>query len=321
MLKDSELRNTDCIAEFERVTKSYGDIRALNNITFSVRQGEIFGYIGPNGAGKTTTIKILVGLIKNFGGLARVASGDSGAHSDRALGYLPQHAAFQEWRTVDHSLTTLGRLSGMSAQEVRKRIPEVLDLLGIADIRNRKIVHLSGGTIQKVGMAQAILHGPDFLVLDEPMAGLDPASRYQFKKVFRQLSKDGTTILFSSHILSDVQDVANRIGIVSHGTLIHEGTLEELRHRLVVPKDIDVMLSRDSGRWKELESVPGVASVELIEKGRMTVHLTQDADIDASIDGLVRELLDGGSKIRSIYPVNPNLEQLYVQFVTGGASA
>lgn len=319
-MRDSGLGSDNRVAVLERVTKSYGSFRALNGISFSVKEGEVFGYIGPNGAGKTTTIKILVGLIRDFDGTAVIASDGSVVHSDRALGYLPQHAAFQEWRTVDHALTTLGRLSGMSVREVEKRIPEVLEILGITDTRKRKIIHLSGGTIQKVGMAQAILHDPDFLVLDEPMAGLDPASRYQFKNVFRQLANGGTTILFSSHILSDVQDVANRIGIINHGTLIHEGTLEELRNRMKVPKNVDVVFSKDAGNWDELKSIQGVISVHLVEKGRIVVHLAEDADVDALIDALIRRLVEGGSKIRSIYPVNPNLEQLYVQFVSGGAS-
>ena len=311
-------RSGNRIAGLDKVTKSYGTYRVLNEISFSVRAGEIFGFIGPNGAGKTTTIKILVGLIKDFGGVASIGSGPSNM---RALGYLPQFAAFQEWRTVDQALTTFGRLSGMSVHEVKRRIPEVLDLLGIKDTRNRKITLLSGGTIQKVGMAQAILHDPDFLVLDEPMAGLDPASRYQFKYVFRQLSKDGTTILFSSHILSDVQDVADRIGIINHGTLVHEGTLDELRDKMKVPKDIDIVLSKDSGSLQELKSVQGVTGIEPAAEGRMVVHLDANADIDASVDRLVRELVDGDSKIRSIYPVSPNLEQLYVQFISGGVWA
>ena len=320
-MRNGEPGNSNRIAGLDGVSKSYGDFRVLKDVTLSVKKGEIFGYIGPNGAGKTTTIKILVGLIKDFDGSATIGSGGPGARTDRALGYLPQHAAFQEWRTVDQALTTLGRLSGMSVKEVQKRIPEVLGLLGILDTRKRKIVNLSGGTIQKVGMAQAILHDPEFLVLDEPMAGLDTASRYQFKYVFRQLSKSGTTILFSSHILSDVQDIANRIGILSHGTLMHEGTLDELREKMNVPKDIDITLSKDSGRQKELESIRGVTRIDLVEKGRMIAHLAADADIDASVDLLVRRLIDGGSKIRSIYPVSPNLEQLYVQFVSGSVSA
>jgi len=319
-VRNVERRDEGYIASLDKVSKSYGPIKALNEVSFGVKKGEIFGYIGPNGAGKTTTIKILVGLIKNHEGTVRIGSGQSGGFNGKALGYLPQHAAFQEWRTVDHALTTFGRLSGMSVKDTERRIPEVLDLLGIPETRDRKVVHLSGGTIQKVGLAQAILHEPEFLVLDEPMAGLDPASRYQFKEVFKKLSRSGTTILFSSHILSDVQDIASRMGIISRGTLMHAGTLDELKQTLWVPKDIDIMLSHDSGSAKDLEGVQGVKSIELFERGRMIVHLESGADVDASVDALMRKLLEGGSRIRFIYPVNPNLEQLYVRFVTEGAS-
>jgi ABC-2 type transport system ATP-binding protein len=315
-VKKAGLVGDGYIAALDGVSKSFGTVRAVNDISFGVKKGEIFGYIGPNGAGKTTTIKILVGLIKDHEGTVRIGSGMSGAFDGKALGYLPQHAAFQEWRTVDQALTTFGRLSGMSVKDTERRIPEVLGLLGIPETMDRKVVHLSGGTIQKVGMAQAILHEPEFLVLDEPMAGLDPASRYQFKEVFRKLSRGGTTILFSSHILSDVQDIASRIGILSHGTLMHAGTLDELKETLKVPKDIDIMLSHDSGGAKDLEGVQGVKSIERFEQGRMIVHLTPEADVDASVDALMRKLLEGGSRIRFIYPVNPNLEQLYVRFVS-----
>ena len=315
-MKKAGLLGDGYIAALDGVSKSFGTVRAVNDISFGVKKGEVFGYIGPNGAGKTTTIKILVGLIRDHKGTVQVGSGKPGGFGGKALGYLPQHAAFQEWRTVDHALTTFGRLSGMSVKDTERRIPEVLNLLGIPETRDRKVVHQSGGTIQKVGMAQAILHEPEFLVLDEPMAGLDPASRYQFKEVFRELSRGGTTILFSSHILSDVQDIASRIGILSHGTLMHAGTLDELKQRLKVPKDIDIMLSRDSGSTKDLEGIQGVKSIERFEQGRMIVHLAPEADVDASVDALMRRLLERGSRIRFIYPVNPNLEQLYVRFVT-----
>jgi ABC-2 type transport system ATP-binding protein len=305
----------------EGVSKSYGTHRAISDISLGVRRGEIFRYTGPNGAGKTTTIKILVGLIKEYEGTMNIGSNRSGGTSERTLGYLPQHAAFQEWRTVGQALTTFGRLSRMTSQDIERRVPQVLDLLGISETRDRKIVHLSGGTIQKVGMAQAILHEPEFLVLDEPMAGLDPASRYQFKNVFRQLAKDGTTILFSSHILSDVQDIASRVGITSRGKLTHVGTLNDLKERLKIPKDVEVILSKDANLWKELEHMEGVKGIDRFESGRFVIHLVPEADLDVSIDRLMRALLDGGSKIRSIYPIIPNLEQLYFQFVTQGEPA
>lgn len=312
----AETADDTIIATLDKVSKSYGPLRAISDISLTVRRGEIFGYIGPNGAGKTTTIKILVGLIKNHEGTVSIGSNGTRDPYARTLGYLPQHAAFQEWRTVSQALTTFGRLSGMTTREIDRRIPQVLELLGLPEMKDRKIVHLSGGTIQKVGMAQAILHEPEFLVLDEPMAGLDPASRYQFKNVFRQLSKDGTTILFSSHILSDVQDIATRIGIIGRGRLMHIGTLGQLKDSLKVPRDVDIILSRDSGRWRELEHVEGVREVDMPEKGMLIVRLTPQADLDVSIDAMIRMLLEGGSKIRSVNPVSPNLEQLYIRFVT-----
>ena len=319
-MQNPELAGHGYIASLDRVTKSYGNLRAITDITLGVRKGEIFGYIGPNGAGKTTTIKILVGLIKDYDGAMAIGSNGTASSRGRALGYLPQYAAFQEWRTVSQALTTFGKLSGMSTLSIKQRMSEVLELLGIPETKNRKIAQLSGGTIQKVGMAQAILHEPEFLVLDEPMAGLDPASRYQFKNVFRQLSREGTTILFSSHILSDVQDIASRIGIISRGRLMHAGTLDELKERLKIPKNIDVMLSKDSGRLKELERIKGVQSIERVEQGRYVVHLTSEADIDIAVDTLIRNLVDGGSKIRFINPVSLDLEDLYMRFVNQGES-
>ena len=189
------------------VSKNYFNFRALDNISFEINEGEIFGYIGPNGAGKTTTMKILVGLISDFQGEVliggyRIPKQKEEVH--KLLGYLPQNVAFQEWRTVNHALTTFGRLSGLTAKQVESRIPEVLDLVSLSDVRHKKISQLSGGMTQKVGLAQALLHEPKLLILDEPLGGLDPLSRHQFKEVILELGKRGTTILFSSHILSDV---------------------------------------------------------------------------------------------------------------------
>ncbi|MCJ7469745.1 ABC transporter ATP-binding protein, partial [Candidatus Bathyarchaeota archaeon] len=204
------------------VSKKYGSLLALDSVSLEIGEGEIFGYIGPNGAGKTTTMKIMVGLVSDFQGEVRIGGYRMPEQKDemhRLLGYLPQNVAFQEWRTVDHALRAFGRLSGLGKREIASRISEVLDILALSDVRNKKISHLSGGMIQKVGLAQALLHNPKLLVLDEPLAGLDPASRYQLKQTIMKLGKDGTTVFFSSHILSDVQDVATRIGILSRGRI------------------------------------------------------------------------------------------------------
>ena len=306
----------------EGVTKRYRDVTALDGVSFDVRKGEIFGYIGPNGAGKTTTIKIMVGLLRDFAG--KVAMDGHAIPADVAavqklLGYLPQKAAFQDWRTVDQALSTFGRLSGMTPADLSKRIPEVLELLGIADTRRRKITQLSGGTVQKVGMAQSILHDPAFLVLDEPMTGLDPEARYQFKELFKRLRAQGTTIFFSSHILSDVQDIANRIGILDRGRLLHEGTFDELRARMKIARDVEIVLSRDSDRGIDPSALVWVTGVERTGPDRMVAHVRPDVDMDDAVDALIDGLKKAGYRLRSIRPLVPDLEELYVRFVEGGA--
>ena len=311
------------VLQLENVKKSYRDVLALDEISFGIRKGEIFGYIGPNGAGKTTTIKIMVGLIKDFSGdvlLDGVRVKADAEAVQRILGYLPQKAAFQDWRTVEQALSTFGRLSGMRREDIAMRIPKVLDLLGIPETRTRKIIHLSGGTMQKVGMAQAILHDPRLLVLDEPMSGLDPASRYQFKEIFKSLRDQGTTIFFSSHILGDVQDIADRIGILDRGRMLHVGTFDELRGHLVVPKDVEVVLS---GEWRKdlpAEVSAMLTALDQLGPNRLLAHVKAEVDLDDAIDALIDSLRRKGYHIRSIHHVVPDLEQLYVQLF-GGARA
>lgn len=300
----------------------YRAFKALDGIDFDVKRGEIFGYIGPNGAGKTTTIKIIVGLMRDFGGEVFVSGRpvrSDGAKVSQLLGYLPQQAAFQEWRTVNHALQTFGRLSGLQGSALESRIKDVLDTIGISEIRHKKINQLSGGTVQKVGLAQAILHKPEILILDEPMAGLDPSSRYKFKNLFRETcKKDGTTVLLSSHILSDLEDVGDRIGILNGGKMMHIGTVEDLRARMIAAKEIELILSKTPSEPPAIESIDGVERVDRIGDNRYSVHLTSGADADDVTDGMLRLLSKSGCRVRSVSPVTPTLEQLYMRLLGGG---
>ena len=306
------------------VSKNYYNFRALSDVSFEIKEGEIFGYIGPNGAGKTTTMKILVGLLSDFQGEVFIG----GYHVPRQngeihnlLGYLPQKVAFQEWRTVNHALKTLGKLSGLADAEVEKRIPEVLDMLSLDDVRHKKISQLSGGMIQKVGLAQALLHDPKLLILDEPLGGLDPLSRYQFKKIILKLGKRGTTILFSSHILSDVQDVADRIGIISRGRIKQIGTLNELKSQLTTQKTVEVLLSYASEKWREFRSVKNVNRVEQTSPGIVLVNLEVGADEDQVVNDLVQSVAKLGIRIRGIKLLSPSLDEIYLNYVQEGESA
>jgi ABC-2 type transport system ATP-binding protein len=310
--------NSDDFVIFKNVSKSFRQFCALDNISFTIKKGEIFGYIGPNGAGKTTTIKILVDLIRDFQGEViidghLVTKEKNVIH--RLLGYLPQNLAFQEWRTVNHALTTFGKLSGLNDKEVEDNISRILDLLALSEVRYKKISQLSGGTIQKVGLAQALLHNPKLLVLDEPLGGLDPLSRHQFKEIVLELRNKGTTILFSSHILSDVQDVADRIGIINRGRIKQVGTLNELKSNLRSQNVVEVLLSFASDKWSEFKSISKVQSVSQPSPGRILVHLEADADKDQVMDSIIQIIARLKIKVQSIRLLSPSLDEIYLNYV------
>ena len=311
---------TEPYIEFDRISKTYKDLLALDNISFKIQKGEIFGYIGPNGAGKTTTIKILVGLIQEFEGNVTIFGKNiSTKRKDlyNIIGYHPQNAGFQEWRTIDHAYKTYGRLSGLTSDHLENRIQEVLELVGLSDKRFKKIIHLSGGMFQKLRLGQALLHNPEILVLDEPLSGLDPASRYQFKKVIKTLAKKGITILFSSHILNDVQDIADKIGILNEGKIMQLGTPEELQDSFQVGNVIEILVAKNSVLCKNLEQLEDIDYVENSKENKQLIYLKPESDIDLIIPQILGKLNEQKCKIRSFRLVKPSLEDVYLNYVRG----
>ncbi|NLF89714.1 ABC transporter ATP-binding protein [Candidatus Bathyarchaeota archaeon] len=301
------------------LTKSFGGFSALSGVSIDIKEGEIFGYIGPNGAGKTTTMKILTGLISSFQGQVTIGGYDLTKNRNeihKLLGYLPQSVAFQEWRTVNHALLTFGKLSGLTETQLNERIPRTLELLGLGDVRYKKISQLSGGMTQKVGLAQALLHEPKLLVLDEPLGGLDPLSRRQFKDIVLGLAAKGTTVLFSSHILSDVQDVANRIGIISHGKIKKIGTLGELKAQFTQQRTIEVLLSGSSDKWQQLSALNGVSGVTQPQQGVVLVNLEKDTQEDQAINDVVAAVAKLGIRVRGVWLLEPSLDQIYFNYIS-----
>jgi ABC-2 type transport system ATP-binding protein len=312
------MTNTNKLIIFDSISKKYRNFFALNNISFEIKEGEIFGYIGPNGAGKTTTIKIIVGLLREFSGKCSIAGysmPDNFHNVQKLIGYLPQDVAFQEWRTVDHALKTFGRLSGIKDDILEQRIKEVLDLLELIEVRNKKIQKLSGGMIQKVGLAQALLHQPEFLILDEPLSGLDPASRYTIKQTLKQLSKNGTTIFFSSHILSDVQDIADKIGILNKGRLLKMGSLDELKSEFFQTEEIEISFSHLAEGWKNLNSLSGINKIQQKEPGKLIVLIEKSVDLDKISHNILKQLIEQDCRIRSFKPIIPNLDDVYLKYI------
>jgi ABC-2 type transport system ATP-binding protein len=264
-------------------------------------------------------MKILVGLISNFQGEVNIGGYAVPKNKDeihKLLGYLPQAVAFQDWHTTNQALKTFGKLSGLTDIQLEERILKILDLVGLGDARHKKISQLSGGMTQKVGLAQALLHEPKLLVLDEPLGGLDPLSRHQFKDIVVHLAKKGTTILFSSHILSDVQDVADRVGIISHGKIKQVGTLTQLKANLIQHKTVEVLLSGTNDNLKQLEKVNGVSTVTEPQPGVVLLNLAVGADEDQAVNDAMKAVVELGIRVRGVWLLEPSLDQIYFNYVS-----
>jgi ABC-2 type transport system ATP-binding protein len=313
----------DTIIKFTDVSKNYKDVLALQKASFQIKEGDIFGYIGPNGAGKTTTLKILVGLISDYTGDVEIKGQNIKGQTDYSslIGYLPQDVGFQEWRTVEHALRTFGLLSGLTKADLDQRIPEVLQIVGLEDAQRRKIKHLSGGMKQKLLLAQALLHNPPILILDEPLSGLDPTSRFQLKNILKRLADTKVTIIFSSHILEDVEGIATTIGIISQGKIVKIGKPQELQEELVIGDAVVVSGEDIADYIASIEKLSIVDKVEPItsDTNRITIRFTSETELN---NGLL-ELMDFFSSNRIIVTnfnhMKPSLEQVYLKYVTEGS--
>ncbi|MGE0871297.1 MAG: ATP-binding cassette domain-containing protein [Kofleriaceae bacterium] len=299
------------------LTKRYYGQAVVSDVSFEIQRGEVFGYIGPNGAGKTTTIKILAGLITKFDGDVTVGGAHVVKERERAhalIGYLPQAAGFQHWRTVESALDTLGALSGVPPQIRARRIPELLERFGLSAARTKKVKELSGGMTQKLGLIQALLHEPELLILDEPLEGLDPPTRSLLKDVIRERQRMGSTILFSSHVLSDVEDVADRVGILNAGKIATSGSIRTLMTAFGSPTEIEVELATipDPLPFDELgQLIPRTPS-------SWRIVVPEGGDADAIIHTILERTLRTGGRVRRIGVAEPDLDDLFAAYINRG---
>jgi ABC-2 type transport system ATP-binding protein len=206
-------------------------VQSLTNFSLSVRQGETFGLLGPNGAGKTTLLKILLGVIRPTSGRAVLLGRPIGDRATKQkVGYLPENPYFYDFLTAWEFLEFVGGLFQIPASKQKQRIPQLLDLVGLAQktAKKKQLRQYSKGMMQRVGMAQALINDPELVFFDEPMSGLDPLGRYQVREIILSLKEQGKTIFFNSHVLTDVEQICDRIAILARGELICVGSLEEI---------------------------------------------------------------------------------------------
>jgi len=204
-------------------------IIAVRNLSLDVNEGEVYGLLGPNGSGKSTTLKVLLGLVTPNQGKATIFGKDSREYRSRAeVGFLPENPYFYKFLSAEETLRFYGKICGLRSKELDARIHELIELVGLQDARHRRVGGFSKGMLQRIGLAQALVQDPKLVVLDEPTAGVDPAGSRQIRDLILDLKKRGKTVLLTSHLLGQVQEVCDRVGIMARGEMVREGSLDEL---------------------------------------------------------------------------------------------
>ena len=217
------------VVEIRGVSRRFGDVMAVDNLTLSLGTGEIMGFLGANGAGKTTTIKMLLGLIRPSSGTVSVLGGDPSDAKVRAkIGYMPEIAYYYPYLNARELLAFYGGLCGMDGKTIRARTDELLSTVGLADAAKRPLKTYSKGMLQRAGIAQALLHDPDLLVLDEPFTGLDPLARIHFRELMHRLREQGKSIFFSSHELGETELLCDKVAIMKAGQAVYQGPVRQL---------------------------------------------------------------------------------------------
>src|SRR6202171_2775716 len=298
--------------EIENLTKDYpfGFLHlkkktSLEGLTMSVQGGEVFGFLGPNGAGKSTTIKLLVGLIFPTAGTARILGrpiSDISMHAD--IGYLPEQPYFYDYLTAAELLDYFARIHDLPAQERTARVDAILKKVGLETARKIQLRKYSKGMLQRVGLAQAILHDPKVVILDEPMSGLDPVGRREVRDIILELKRDGKTVMFSTHILSDAEMLCDRVGVIVGGKLRGVGAPDEIVG--MKPRGMEIFFEYAGGD-AGLRAVLNQAT----QTGKRYRLQVSEEEVYATLE----QLRGAGAKILSMMQVKASLEEYFMHMV------
>jgi len=275
---------------------------ALKSLELKVNVGETFGFLGPNGAGKTTTLKLLMGIIFPTAGSATILGKDLfDPEIKRKIGFLPEQPYFYDYLSAPELLDYYARLSGVPADQRRRRIADLLDRVGLGDVGNKQLRKFSKGMLQRVGIAQAIVHDPEVVFLDEPMSGLDPLGRHEVRELIQQLKDEGKTIFFSTHILSDAETLCDRVAVIHKGELRGVGVVNDFRSSIAEKTEVV---------WI------GAAALPFIIQRALEHHLIADtvrATVQsADLDRVLEKLREQRARLISVTPVQRTLEEYFL---------
>lgn len=303
----------------EHLTKYYGDHLAVDDISFEISEGHVYGFLGPNGAGKSTTMNIITGCLSATAGTVTVDGHDIFEEPNaakRCIGYLPEHPPLYLSESVLEYLRFVGEVKGLKKQELEDQIDLVLEKTGTTEVQNRRIGDLSKGYRQRVGIAQALLGNPKVIILDEPTVGLDPIQIIEIRDLIKSLGKTHT-VIFSSHILSEVQAICDQILMIAHGRLVAFGEPEALQRQLLTGQEL---LIRTDGSEETVKAAlgdltPPVTPDITPEEGtaRCCVHIRTEGDMDTAAEQAARSLVEHGLPVFELTQKKGSLEDVFLE--------
>lgn len=304
------MSTSDIVLETEGLGKTYRtgfwlnkSVASLQNCSLQVYRGETFGLLGPNGAGKTTLLKLLLGIVPPTSGQATLLGAPLGTEAVKArIGYLPENPYFYDYLTGNEVLNFTAGLFGLDSALTQKLIPELLEKVGLSpDAGAKQLRKYSKGMLQRIGMAQALINDPEIVFLDEPMSGLDPMGRFQMRELIESLKKQGKTVFFNSHILSDVESICDRVGILAYGELVALGSLDEL-------------LGTDEGYIVHFTSPQGASLAPLVH-GLKQEGALWEGTLVGTVESFLEALTHSGGTLKELKRQRPTLENFFVEKV------
>lgn len=306
--------------EVEHLAKSYGQARAVNDISFKVDKGEILGFLGPNGAGKTTTMRILTGYLPATGGTARIAGFDVFDQSmevRKRIGYLPETPPLYPEMTIADYLAFVARIKGVATGEVSKRVEEAMRMTNLAERRDELIKRLSRGYKQRVGIAQALVHNPDVVILDEPTVGLDPNQIKEVRNLIKSLAGDHTIIL-STHILPEVEMTCDRVVIINKGKIAAIDTTENLTTQLKGGERVHLKVRGAGSLESTLKPIEGIKTINLDSpNGSGIIDAVVESEEGTDLrPQIAARIVGGGFDLLELRAVNLSLEEIFMQLTT-----
>lgn len=300
---------TSLAIDARRLRKEFGSKVAVEDLTLGVERGEVFGFLGPNGAGKTTAVKMLVGLFHPTSGTASLLGKPLGDRPTRArIGFLPEHFRFHEWLQAGEFLELHGRLYGMDYQDLKKTVPELLELVGLSQRARTKLSAFSKGMLQRIGLAQTLLNNPDLVFLDEPTSGLDPLGRRLVRDIIRDLRAQGITVFLNSHLLSEIELTCDRVAFIRHGRILRVASLHELAN-----ESLQINIRLGDPDEEVLLGLGEFGTDVRFDRGEGLIHM--NLTDDSRLPELVNWLVEEGQALYELSPQRLSLEERFLQIV------